>query len=70
MVQPILPAAISSRAKPGDWLDNAVRQHVVNVVEKLKISGRLIEAPFAAGKLKVVGAADALDDGKVDFFHS
>ncbi len=70
MVQPILPAAISTRDKEGDWLDNAVRQHVVNVVEKLKISGRLIEAPIAAGKLKIVGARYDLDDGKVDFFHA
>ena len=70
MVQPILPAAISSRSKPGDWLDNAVRQHVVNVVEKLKISGKLIEDPLAVGKLKVVGARYDLDDGKVDFFHT
>lgn len=70
MVQPILPAAISTRDKAGDWLDNAVRQHVVNVVEKLKISGRLIEAPIAAGKLKIVGARYDLDEGKVDFFHA
>jgi len=70
MVQPILPAAISTRDKEGDWLDNAVRQHVVNVVEKLKISGRLIEDPIESGKLKIVGARYDLDDGSVDFFHA
>lgn len=69
MVQPILTAALSTRNMPGDWLDNAVRRNVVNVVEKLKISGKLIEDPLASGKLMIVGARYDLDDGKVDFFH-
>lgn len=69
MVQPILPAAIQARGDEGDWLDNAVRRNVVNVVEKLKISGKLIEDPIAAGTLRVVGARYDLDDGSVDFFH-
>ena len=69
MVQPILSAAITTRDDEGDWLDNAVRRNVANVVERLKISGKLIEDPIAAGKLKIVGARYDLDDGRVDFFH-
>lgn len=69
MVEPILSAAINTRDQPGDWLDNAVRRNVVNVVEKLKISGKLIEDPLESGKLRIVGARYDLDDGKVDFFH-
>lgn len=69
MVQPILTAALATRNTPGDWLDNAVRRNVVNVVEKLKISGKLIEEPLESGKLLIVGARYDLDDGKVDFFH-
>lgn len=69
MVQPILPAAITARNEKGDWLDNAVRRNVANVVDKLKISGKLIEDPLEAGKLMIVGARYDLDDGKVDFFH-
>ncbi len=69
MVQPILTAALATRDMPGDWLDNAVRRNVVNVVEKLKISGKLIEEPLESGKLMIVGARYDLDDGKVDFFH-
>lgn len=69
MVAPILPAAITARKEPGDWLDNAVRRNVVNVVEKLKVSGKLIEDPLEAGSLKIVGARYDLDDGRVDFFH-
>ncbi len=68
MVQPILPAAITTRNEK-DWLDAAVRRNVVNVVEKLKISGKLVEDPIAKGRLKVVGARYDLDDGSVDFFH-
>ena len=69
MVQPILTAALATRGMPGDWLDNAVRRNVVNVVEKLKISGKLIEEPLELGKLMIVGARYDLDDGRVDFFH-
>jgi carbonic anhydrase len=69
MVGPILPAAIHARSEKGDWLDNAVRRNVVDVVERLKVSGKLIEEPLAAGKLKIVGARYDLDDGGVDFFH-
>lgn len=69
MVQPILPAAIATRDTKEDWVDAAVRRNVVNVVERLKISGKLLEDPIAAGKLKIVGARYDLDDGKVDFFH-
>lgn len=69
MVQPILTAAIATQNDPGDWLDNAVRRNVVNVVDKLRISGKLIEDPIEAGTLKIVGARYDLDDGSVDFFH-
>ena len=69
MVQPILPAAITTRDAKDDWVDAAVRQNVVNVVEKLKISGKLIEDPLEAGTLMIVGARYDLDDGSVDFFH-
>jgi carbonic anhydrase len=69
MVQPILPAAIATRDTKEDWVDAAVRRNVVNVVERLKISGKLLEDPIAAGKLKIVGARYDLDDGEVDFFH-
>lgn len=70
MVSPIVPSAIRARDEKGDWLDNAVRRNVVDVVERLKVSGNLLEEPIAAGKLKIVGARYDLDDGKVDFFHS
>lgn len=69
MVQPILPAAIAARADKGDWVDNAVRRNVVNVVEKLKVSGKLVADPLESGRLLIVGARYDLDDGKVDFFH-
>ncbi|MFC0677137.1 carbonic anhydrase [Lysobacter korlensis] len=70
MVGPILPSAIHAKNEKGDWLDNAVRLNVVNVVERLKVSGKLLEDPIAAGKLRIVGARYDLDDGKVDFFHT
>lgn len=69
MVQPILPAAIATRDDPGDWLDNAIRRNVVNVVERLKVSGKLLQEPLASGALEIVGSRYDLDDGRVSFFH-
>ncbi len=69
MVQPILPAAIATRDQKGDWVENAVIRNVQNVVARLKISGKLIEDPYAAGTLKIIGARYDLDEGRVDFME-
>jgi carbonic anhydrase len=67
MIEPILPAAIAARDRPGDFVDNAVRENVRRTVERLKITGPLISELTRAGKAKVVGAYYGLATGEVEF---
>lgn len=69
MVEPIVPAALSVRGKPGDFVENAVRENVRRVVRDLRTSVEpMLLDPQKTGRLKVVGAYYDLDTGVVDFF--
>jgi len=73
MIEPIIPAVLkakSSGAAKGDaLLGAALRANVRRIVSRLRSSEEALLAAQRAGKLKIVGARYALDDGKVDFFH-
>lgn len=70
MIEPIVPAVLSVRDKPGDFVENSVRANVDRVVNRLRSASEpsLLD-PLKAGKLRVVGAAYSLDTGNVDFFN-
>ena len=69
MVEPIIPAVLSAQGKPGDLLDNAVRQNLSRAVDRLRTASEpMLLDPLKAGTLKIVGARYDLDDGAVDFF--
>lgn len=68
MVEPIVPAVLRAQGQPGDLLDNAVRENVRRTVQRLRTLEALLVDPLKAGKLKIVGAHYALNDGSVDFF--
>ncbi|MDO9427861.1 MAG: carbonic anhydrase [Methylobacterium sp.] len=70
MIEPIVPAVLSQREKPGDFVENCVRANVDRVVARLRGASEpsLID-PLKAGKLRIVGAAYSLDTGTVDFFN-
>ena len=69
MIEPIIPAVLQSRGRPGDPVTNAVKENVRRVVSTLrKDADPIMLAPQAAGKLKVVGAYYDLSTGHVDFF--
>lgn len=69
MIEPIIPAVLQSRGRPGDPLANAVRENVRRVVDRLRHqSDPIMLSPQAAGRLKVVGAYYELSTGRVDFF--
>ena len=70
MIEPIVPAALRVRDKPGDLVENAVRANVDRIVERLRTASEpAILDPQKGGKLRVVGAAYSLDNGTVDFFN-
>jgi carbonic anhydrase len=56
--------AISGR--PGDPLDNAIRQNVIANVAKLKSATPILGAAVEQGKLKVVGGIYRLGNGKTE----
>jgi carbonic anhydrase len=69
MIEPIIPAVIKAQAQQGDILDNAVRENVRRVVNRLRTASEpLLLDPLKAKKLRIVGARYDLDDGDVDFF--
>lgn len=60
----IKPAAESTKGMPGDWLTNAIKQNVRDVVGVLKTSPVLSDLA-KSGALEIVGAYYTLDTGKV-----
>ncbi|GJD74235.1 carbonic anhydrase [Methylobacterium goesingense] len=69
MIEPIVPAVLSQRDKPGDFVENCVRANVSRVVNRLRSASEpsLLD-PLKAGRLRIVGASYSLDNGTVDFF--
>lgn len=69
MIEPIIPAVLAARGKPGDKVEQAVRANVSRVTERLRTASEpILLDPQRSGKVKVVGAYYALDTGRVDFF--
>jgi carbonic anhydrase len=66
LVTAIEPAVKAVSQQPGNLLDNAIRQNVIDTVAKLKSATPLLNAAVEANKLKVVGGVYRLRDGRVD----
>jgi carbonic anhydrase len=63
----IRPAVDKSAHEPGDRLDNAVRDNVVDVVEQLGAAKPVLSDLVATGKLRIVGAVYSLETAKVEW---
>jgi carbonic anhydrase len=69
MVEPIIPAVLQAQGRPGDLVENSIRENVRRVVRQLRTgTDPLLLDPQRTGRLKVVGAYYDLDTGSVDFF--
>jgi carbonic anhydrase len=68
MVSAIVPAVQAVKGKPGDPVDNAVRESASRTARYIATSSPLIADLVKQGKVKVVAARYDLDDGKVEFF--
>lgn len=66
LVNAIGPAVKAVADKPGDALNNAIRQNVLLNVERLKTATPIIDKAVADKKVRVVGAVYNLDNGRVD----
>lgn len=70
MIEPILPAVLRARREgTDDLLDRSVRHNVHRVVERLRTTEQLLQAPQQQGRLRIIGARYDLDDGSVEFFE-
>jgi carbonic anhydrase len=69
MIEPIVPAVLSSRGRPGDPLEAAIKANVARTVDRLRTASEpMLLEPQRRGALKVVGAYYELGSGRVDFF--
>lgn len=69
IVKAIKPAVAKAKGQQGDAVDNAVREHVREVVAQLTKAGPVLADRVKAGQLKVVGARYDLDTGRVQFIQ-
>ncbi len=67
MVAAIVPAAKAVYGKPGDFVDNAVRENAKRGARKISTRSKIIDHLEHEGKVKVVYARYDLDKGVVDF---
>jgi carbonic anhydrase len=67
MIEPIIPAAIASRDKPGDFVENTARQSSMRTARRLALASSLLADLVKSGKLKIVAAHYDLDNGSVEF---
>jgi carbonic anhydrase len=69
MIEPIIPAVLAARGRPGDKVEQAIRANVSRQVERLRAAAEpILLDPQRQGRVKVVGAYYDLDTGTVDFF--
>lgn len=67
MVSAIVPAAKAVKGKPGDFVDNAIRESAMRTARKVVSDSKIVSSLVKAGKVKVVAGRYDLDNGKVDF---
>jgi carbonic anhydrase len=68
MVDAIVPAAKAVVGKPGDFVDNAVRESAMRTATKIATKSTIIADLVKKGKVKVIAGRYDLDDGRVEFF--
>lgn len=67
MVNAILPAAKAVMGRPGDFVDNAVRESAMRTGLQVASKSEIVADLVKAGKVKVVAARYDLDEGRVEF---
>lgn len=67
MVAAIVPAARAVRGKPGDFVDNAVRENAKRTAAKIADDSKIVSGLVKANKVKVLAAYYDLDSGKVEY---
>ena len=66
LVTALAPPVKAVAEQPGNALDNAIRQNVVDSVAKLKAAAPILSAAAEQNKIKIVGGIYRLKTGQVD----
>ena len=66
LVTSLTPAVNAASGSPGDPLNNAIRQNVIDNVAKLKSATPILSSAVEQRKLKIVGGIYRLRDGRVE----
>ena len=69
MVNAIVPAAMAVRGKPGDFVENTVRESAKRTAMKVATKSQIVSHLIKENKVKVLAARYDLDDGRVEFLH-
>jgi carbonic anhydrase len=67
MVEAIVPAAKAVHGRPGDFVDNTVRESAKRTAAKVASKSQIVAQLVKTGKVKVVAARYDLDRGSVEF---
>jgi carbonic anhydrase len=67
MINEIVPAAKAVYGKPGDFVDNTVRENAKRAATKIATQSQIISHLIHAKKVKVLAARYDLDSGTVEF---
>lgn len=67
LVEAIRPAVESSKAQPGNALENAIKENVRHSMRRLTTMSSLLDEKVKTGKLMIVGGVYDLDSGVVTF---
>ncbi len=67
MIDPIIPAALAVRGRPGDFVDNSVRESAQRTARRLATSSSTLAGLVSAGKLRIVAAHYDIASGQVDY---
>ena len=67
MIDPILPAALAVRNKPGDFVNNAARESARRTAARLTAASTILAGLASSGKLKVAAGIYDLETGVVSY---
>lgn len=69
LINEIKPAVKKCEHMPGNTLNNAVRQNVIEQVNNLRDLDPILHKKYAAGEILIVGAVYDIHTGKVEFLE-
>lgn len=67
LINEIKPAVVKVAHKPGNLLNNAVRQNVIDQVNSLRDLDPILHKKYLKGEILIVGAVYDIQSGKVEF---